>query len=153
MNEAYQGTLIEEIDAIVTSGNFSQTESAPPPEADDLLLGECTDLEKAVFTLFLNKAKEIATIHQALSELCKDGSQAAHERKNKLESQVNVLRRMFWQLIMDRLNEPNAEMSIREGFRIVELSKQAAERLHHRGSRIQIIGLGGSGLAKLLDLE
>lgn len=151
MDEAGKGTLIEEITVIAASGSFCTPEIPPPGEGEEVI-GECTDLEKAVFSLFDNKAAEIMTLKKSLKDDCEEHAKAKFERLQMLRSQIQTLKDIFWQLIKDRLGKHKHNLVIREGFKVVEISDEAAAKLADPQPNVRIIGIGGlDGLAALLS--
>jgi hypothetical protein len=137
MTDEFKGTLLQEIIDIASSGNFCETEAEPVGDGEEII-GECTSLEKAVYTVFNAKATEIAKAKTSCKPRGK-GS-ASYARIKMLEAQIKVLKKIFWQFIKDRLVKYDGNLGIRKGFNIVKFSDQVAERIIDDGLEMRILG-------------
>ncbi len=96
------------------------------------MVGETTNLEKAVFIVVHKKVDEHnETVEKMLKTFNPLG----------LRNQVDVLRNLGWQFIHDRLNLNGTEIGIRDGYKIVKLEEKNKGII--RRSSITIIGGGG----------
>lgn len=119
MNELFKDTFFGKIDQILASGKFS-TPEVPPLEDGEKVIGECTDLEKAVITAFESFGSEGKTLCEGCQETPEDRASAKCAQVTMLKSRMETLSTLFWQLVNDRLGERQNDLGIREGFQIVE---------------------------------
>jgi hypothetical protein len=134
VSEIFKETFLNEIAELLANKQFNNFTFAPCEENDDIV-GEMTDLEKAIFTLAKNKSAE----HNEIANELRDEGKIAENLKtmHKLKGQVDILKSLCWQIIEDRLCLNGDRISLREGCKIVKMEKQ---EIFRHGS-LTIVGL------------
>ncbi len=141
MNETFKGTIFQEIDDQLTGANFTDPETAVDEDSEEVI-GECTALEKAVFTLSHQKIAECQATCDACDDTIEDRASDKCARVKMIGKQAETLHALFWQLLEDRLNRHESSLGVREGFQIVVINDEAAERMQDQRSGIQVIQIG-----------
>jgi len=133
VNEIFKGTFIIEVVELLEQKQFNNLDFASCEEGNEVV-GEMTDLEKAIFSLANKKSVEHNNMLNELEEI----SDEQHKTLRGLRGQVETLKSLCWQIIQDRLNLNGNAIGLSEGCMIVTAHKKDIVR---RGS-VTIVGIG-----------
>jgi len=113
--DLFKGTLLEElleIELFIDPGYRI--------EPGEKIIGEMTDLEKAVYTLIELRQKKIRNIMEKGEEpVFSNRKLTPVEALDKVRKEVETLDQLLWALIEDRLRVWENEVGIREKYKIV----------------------------------
>lgn len=118
LHEAFTGTILEPVIAMMLSGEFGAAPDETVKEKDRIL-GELTIFEKAIYTV----ANNIADTHNtAVKSMRKSDEHTFDEvlAKNHVETH-ELLKSLFWRSVKGRLAiGEGADITVREGYVVVE---------------------------------
>ena len=137
-NGIFESTVLAEVEEVLAKKQFDNLTLGPIEEGEEVV-GDMTELEKAVFALTTKKTDEH---NQMVNPHEDEVSDEKKETLSRLRNQVEVLRSLGWQIIQDRLNLNRANVGIREGYKIVKIGETGLTGIVRRSS-VTIIGLGG----------
>ncbi len=141
MSGDFEGTFLTEVSQVLAKGQFDSLDLDPfPVEEGEEIIGEMTDLEKAIFVLIYQKIKDHDEMVKSLAGKVPKIPEEKKEELHKLENQLETLRSLGWQVIQDRLDLNRANIGIREGYKIVKRGKESGII---RRSSITIVGHSG----------
>jgi hypothetical protein len=144
-NGIFADTFLEEVGELVTQKRFDSLELDPVEEGEEVV-GEMTDLEKAVFALFEIKKKEIVETCKACDDTAEDRASAKCIRVTMLKGHLEILKKLSWKLVEDRLNLQRVSLGVRKDYKIVKIPEEKVSGLHLPGGvGIQILGMGRRG--------
>ena len=140
----FAGTFLGEILDALEAKNFEALEELSPIEEGEEVVGEMTDLEKTILILFKTKVKTGREICKGCGDTPEDQKSAKCAEQKRLISQAKILKRVFWQIVEDRLSLPGDDsLGIRQDGKIVKLEdKDPLSGLQLPGGEIKIIHLG-----------
>jgi len=137
----FAGTFFDEVGELIAQKQFDSLELDPVEEGEEVV-GEMTDLEKAVFALFEIKRKEVVGTCKACDDTAEDRVSAKCTRITMLKGHLEVLKKLSWKLIEDRLNLHNVNLGIRQDYKIVKIPEQHESGISLPGGlSIQIVRL------------
>lgn len=156
---SFLNALLERVNA-VTPEEIAAAEVTDSPEEGEEVIGELTGAERSIYAVLNGVTGKIKTLseehgktHKALekkifvtnkdkenqSKLCAE----FHEKLSELEEERDIIKRIFWKSVQDRLQETGKDVSnigVRKDWKVVMLRSKGLEMFSVPG--LGMVGIG-----------